>query len=86
MGKDTQARKERWEWFRTHLSISRIFVKDDSGKHPGSILVGKDKRKTRRKIAKSSGLGLTNHQRCILLRAKRMGISIQEYQRRYPKT
>ena len=45
--------------------------------YPHAVKTGK------RKLA--SGLGLTNHQRCILLRSKRMGISVKEYQRRFPK-
>lgn len=37
------------------------------------------RRKTRRKLA------LTNHERLIFARAKRMGVTVTEYERKFPK-
>jgi len=36
-------------------------------------------------IVLTTGLGMTNHMRCIYFRAKRMGISLGEYMSRFPK-
>lgn len=36
-------------------------------------------------IVLTTGLGMTNHMRCIYFRAKRMNISVAEYMSRFPK-
>jgi hypothetical protein len=52
-------------------------------KHEASKKGHKHTQKTKFKIA--TGLGMTNHMRCIYFRAKRLGIKPEEYMRQFPK-
>jgi len=75
-----------WERLKK-LTVKKVAAPDSNSAHPQSILafpVAWKGEKIRRKLAGSPNT-LSNHDRVIRGRAKRMGLTVEQYQAKYPR-
>jgi len=76
---------EVWKRLKSLAVVHRPVKKDVSGLHPGSVR-GDKININRPKIGKGKRFSThtpTQHERVVAGRAKRMGISVQEYKQRF---
>lgn len=69
------------------LGVTKTYIKDKSGLHPGALHNGKiETKRPRWHAIKLDYKSTTNHQRCVMLRARKQGLSVDEYLKKYPKS